>query len=225
MFGKIQDKKQNEKTPFYPLSPYATSKLFGYWSTINYRESYNIFACNGILFNHESPQRGETFVTRKITIALAKIVLGIQTTLFLGNMNALRDWGHTEDYVLMQWKILQQKTPDDFVIASGKQYSVRKFVEKSCSVLGFEIAWKNKGIKEIGYVKKIIKPNPKFKIKIKQVIIKVSKKYFRPNEVNNLLGNPLKAKRKLKWETKISFDSLVREMVLSDLEKEIFNLR
>ena len=224
MFGKIQKKKQDENTPFYPLSPYATSKVFGYWSTINYRESYDIFACNGILFNHESPQRGETFVTRKITIGLAKIVLGSQKYLYLGNMNALRDWGHTKDYVIMQWKILQQKKPEDFVIASGKQYSVRNFVELASKELGFQVGWKNKGVKEIGYVKKIITLNKKFKIKTNQIIIKVDKKYFRPNEVNNLLGDPSKAMKKLKWKTKISFQSLIREMVANDLKKEIANL-
>ena len=212
MYGRIQEKKQNENTKFYPLSPYATSKLFGYWITKNYRESYGIYACNGILFNHESPRRGETFVTRKITIGLVSICKRKQKILELGNLDSLRDWGHTKDYVKMQWMMLQQKKPKDFVIATGKQISVRKFIEMACIKLGFEIRWRNKGIKEIGYIYKINK-NYGYSIKENQIIIKVSKKYFRPNEVDNLLGNANLAKKELGWKAKINIKQLINEMI------------
>ena len=212
MYGRIQEKKQNENTKFYPLSPYATSKLFGYWITKNYRESYGIYACNGILFNHESPRRGETFVTRKITIGLVSICKRKQKILELGNLDSLRDWGHTKDYVKMQWMMLQQKKPKDFVIATGKQISVRKFIEMACIKLGFEIRWRNKGIKEIGYIYKINK-NYGHSIKKNQIIIKVSKKYFRPNEVDNLLGNANLAKKELGWKAKINIKQLINEMI------------
>lgn len=217
MFGKIQDKIQNENTKFYPLSPYATSKLFGYWITKNYRESYNIYACNGILFNHESPRRGETFVTRKITIGLAKICLGKEKILEMGNIDSLRDWGHTKDYVEMQWKMLQQKKAKDYVIATGKQISVRKFIELVCKNLGFILKWKGTGIKEIGYIFKINK-NFGYQIKKNQKIIKINKKYFRPNEVNNLLGNAFLAKKELNWKARITINDLVKEMIASDLK-------
>jgi len=223
MFGRIQEKKQDEKTPFYPLSPYGTSKLFGYWITVNYRESYNLFACNGILFNHESPRRGETFVTRKITIGLSRIVLGIEKFLILGNLNALRDWGHAKDFVEMQWKILQQRKPEDYVVATGKQYSVRLFVEKCCKYLGFKIAWKGKGMSEIGFVKEIYKNSNNLKIKKNQVIVKISKKYFRPNEVNNLLGEIKKARKYLNWKPKISIDSMIKEMIDNDISEILKN--
>ena len=216
MYGKIQEKKQNENTKFYPLSPYATSKLFGYWITKNYRESYGIYACNGILFNHESPRRGETFVTRKITIGLVSICKRKQKILELGNLDSLRDWGHTKDYVKMQWMMLQQKKPKDFVIATGKQISVRKFIEMACIKLGFEIRWRNKGIKEIGYIYRINK-NYGHSIKENQIIIKVSKKYFRPNEVDNLLGSANLAKKELGWKAKINIKQLIDEMIDHDM--------
>lgn len=217
MFGKIQERMQDENTKFYPLSPYATSKLFGYWITKNYRESYGIYACNGILFNHESPRRGETFVTRKITIGLSKICKGHSNILELGNLDSLRDWGHTKDYVEMQWRMLQQKKPKDYVIATGKQISVRKFIEMVGFKLGFEIKWKYNGVKEIGYINKI-KKNYGYDIKKNQVIIKVNKKYFRPNEVNNLLGNARLAKQELGWKAKINIKELIAEMVEHDLQ-------
>ena len=181
MFGKVQEIPQTEKTPFYPRSPYGVSKVFSHWMTINYRESYKMFACNGILFNHESPRRGETFVTRKITIALSKIKLGLQKKLILGNLNSKRDWGHAKDFVEAQWLILQQKKPQDFVIATGKQYSVKEFINVAAKHLNIEINWKGKGINEKGYNKKGI------------VIIECNKKYFRPAEVETLLGDPSKS--------------------------------
>ena len=217
MFGKIASKYQNEKTIFNPLSPYATSKLFAYWITNNYRESYGMYACNGILFNHESPRRGETFVTRKITLGLTNICKGKQNVLELGNLNSLRDWGHTKDYVEMQWLMLQQKKPKDYVIATGKQISVRKFVEKCCDKLGFKIKWKNNFLKEVGYVDQI-KQNKNFKIKPNQIIVKINKKYFRPNDVVNLLGDSKKARKELGWKPKINIDQLVEEMINNDLK-------
>ncbi|MDD9302917.1 MAG: GDP-mannose 4,6-dehydratase [Desulfobacter sp.] len=208
LYGKVQEVPQTENTPFYPRSPYACAKLYAYWITVNYREAYNIYACNGILFNHESPIRGETFVTRKITRALCRIHLGLQKCLFLGNMNALRDWGHAQDYVEMQWLMLQQEAPDDYVIATGEQHSVREFVELSAQELGMAIEWQGQGIDEKG----INSANGK-------TIVPVDPRYFRPIEVETLLGDPSKAKKNLGWEPKIRFERLVREMTLSDLEE------
>ena len=205
MFGKVVETPQTEKTPFYPRSPYGVSKVFSHWMTINYREAYNMFACNGILFNHESPRRGETFVTRKITIGLTKIKLGLQKKLVLGNLNAKRDWGHAKDYVEAQWLMLQQKTPDDFVIATGKNYSVKYFINIVAKELNMKITWRGKGIKEKAYDKN------------NNIIIECNKKYFRPSEVQTLLGNPLKAKKILKWQPKISIKQLAKEMVQNDL--------
>ena len=205
MFGKVVETPQTEKTPFYPRSPYGVSKVFSHWMPINYREAYNMFACNGILFNHESPRRGETFVTRKITIGLTKIKLGLQKKLVLGNLNAKRDWGHAKDYVEAQWLMLQQKTPDDFVIATGKNYSVKYFINIVAKELNMKISWRGKGIKEKAYDKN------------NNIIIECNKKYFRPSEVQTLLGNPLKAKKILKWQPKISIKQLAKEMVQNDL--------
>lgn len=208
LYGKVQEVPQTEKTPFYPRSPYAVAKLYAYWICVNYREAYGIYACNGILFNHESPVRGETFVTRKITRAMARIKLGLQEKLYLGNLDAKRDWGHAKDYVRMQWLMLQQDEPDDFVIATGKQYSVRQFVDTAASELGIAIEWNGAGIDEKGIDKKTGK-----------VIVEVDPRYFRPTEVETLLGDPAKAKKNLGWEPEISFDELVSEMVLNDLKE------
>jgi GDPmannose 4,6-dehydratase len=206
LFGLVQEVPQTETTPFYPRSPYGVAKLYGYWITKNYRESYNMYACNGILFNHESPLRGETFVTRKITRALARIKLGKQKNLTLGNLNALRDWGHAKDYVRMQWLMLQQDEPKDFVISTGKQISVREFVEKSAKYLEMNIEWSGEGIDEIGSVDG-------------KVIVKVDPQYFRPAEVETLLGDSSFAKNELGWTTEISIDDLAKEMVLYDFEQ------
>ena len=205
LYGAVREKIQNEKTPFYPRSPYGVAKLYAYWITINYREAYGIFACNGILFNHESPVRGETFVTRKITRALTRIKLGLQKKLYLGNLDAKRDWGHAKDFVEAQWLMLQQKIPEDFVIATGKQYSVRDFINVASKKLDMKIEWEGKGLDETGYF------NGKD-------IIKIDPKYFRPTEVQTLLGDASKAKDKLKWSPKISFEKLVEEMVNEDLK-------
>jgi GDPmannose 4,6-dehydratase len=205
LYGSVQEAPQNEKTPFYPRSPYGVAKLYAYWITVNYREAYGIYACNGILFNHESPVRGETFVTRKITMALSRIKLGLQKKLYLGNLNALRDWGHAKDYVEAQWLMLQQTKPEDYVIATGKQYSVRDFINIAAKNLDIKIDWKGKDLNEVGSYKG-------------NDIIKVDRKYFRPTEVDNLLGDATKAKKKLKWVPKISFEELVKEMVEEDLE-------
>jgi GDPmannose 4,6-dehydratase len=222
LYGKVQEVPQTEKTPFYPRSPYAVAKLYSYWIVVNYREAYNIFACNGILFNHESPVRGETFVTRKITRALARIALGLQECTYLGNLNARRDWGHARDYVEMQWLMLQQDKPDDFVIASGAQHSVREFVERASAELGIHLRWEGEGVDEIGIVDSIRYKGTEAQrhkvLKEGQVIIRVDPRYFRPTEVESLLGDASKAKRELGWEPKISFGELVREMVLADLE-------
>ena len=205
LYGLVRETPQNETTPFYPRSPYGVAKLYAYWITVNYREAYGIYACNGILFNHESPVRGETFVTRKITRALARIKLGLQKTLYLGNLNSKRDWGHARDYVEVQWLMLQQAKPEDFVIATGKQHSVRDFVNLAAKNLNMKIEWKGKDEKEVG-------------IYNNQEIIKIDTTYYRPTEVDSLLGDPSKAKKKLGWQPKISFEQLVKEMVESDLK-------
>jgi GDPmannose 4,6-dehydratase len=205
LYGSVQETPQTEKTPFYPRSPYAVSKLYAYWITVNYREAYGIYACNGILFNHESPVRGETFVTRKITMALAKIKLGIQKKLYIGNLEAKRDWGHARDYVEAQWLMLQQKKPEDFVIATGQQYSVRDFINEATKNLNMQLEWNGKGTEEIGSFKG-------------QPIVIVDQKYFRPTEVESLLGDARKAKQKLNWVPKTSFQQLVKEMINEDLK-------
>jgi GDPmannose 4,6-dehydratase len=216
LYGLVQEVPQKESTPFYPRSPYACAKLYAYWITVNYREAYGMYACNGILFNHESPVRGETFVTRKITRSLSRIALGLQDCLYLGNMDALRDWGHAKDYVRMQWMMLQQDTPEDFVIASGEQHSVREFVEKAAQELGFSIAWSGSGEEEVGIVSGIDADG--LDIRPGQKIVAVDPDYFRPTEVETLLGDPTKAKEKLGWEPQITFSELVREMVQKDQE-------
>ena len=205
LYGKVVETPQKETTPFYPRSPYAAAKLYAYWITVNYREAYGMFACNGILFNHESPVRGETFVTRKITRALARIKLGLQNCLYLGNLNARRDWGHARDFVEAQWLMLQQKKPEDFVIATGEQHSVREFVAAAGEALGMKIRWRGKGVKEKGYDAK------------GQCIIAVDPRYFRPTEVDSLLGDASKARRKLGWKPRVKFPELVSEMVREDL--------
>jgi GDPmannose 4,6-dehydratase len=218
LFGDNKSISQNEKSSFYPSSPYAISKLFSYWITINYRESYGIYACNGILFNHESERRGETFVTKKITRGLARIFLGIDDCLYLGNLNAKRDWGHAKDYVEMQWRMLQMKEPKDFVISTDQQYSVRDFVNMCCKYLGIEIIWRGHGYNEKGYIKNVLAKNNK--LKKNQLIIKIDKKYFRPKEVPNLLGDSKMARKILGWRPRISINKLVKEMVDFDLKKE-----
>ncbi len=211
LFGKVQEIPQNEKTPFYPRSPYAVAKLYAYWITVNYREAYGIYACNGILFNHESPIRGETFVTRKITRALARIKLGLQDKLYLGNLDAKRDWGHARDYVEMQWLMLQQEEPEDFVIATGEQYSVRDFVNVAAEELGMKIRWEGEGVDEKGYW--IDATNGE------KQIIAVDPRYFRPTEVDTLLGDATKAKEKLGWTPRTTFRQLVAEMAIADLRE------
>ncbi len=213
LFGKVRDMPQKETTPFYPRSPYAVAKLYAYWITVNYREAYGMYACNGILFNHESPIRGETFVTRKITRALARIKLGLQDCLYLGNLDAKRDWGHARDYVEMQWLMLQQDAPEDYVIATGIQYSVRDFVNAAAKELGMEIRWEGEGADEIGFL-----DSPSAHGKLGQPVVLVDPRYFRPTEVETLLGDPAKAKAKLGWIPRIGFDELVAEMVREDLK-------
>jgi GDPmannose 4,6-dehydratase len=217
LFGKAQAPRQCETTPFYPRSPYAVAKLYAHWITINYREAYGIFACNGILFNHESPVRGETFVTRKITRALARVKLGLQDCVYLGNLDAKRDWGHARDYVEAQWLMLQQKKPEDFVIASGAQYSVRDFVDAAAAELGIKLRWRGKGVKEVAVVDR--GPRAKGESPARgQTVVRVDPRYFRPTEVDSLLGDARKARRKLGWRPRISFKALVAEMVLEDLK-------
>ena len=218
MFGLVQETPQRETTPFYPRSPYGVAKLYAHWITVNYREAYGFYACNGILFNHESPIRGETFVTRKVTRALARIALGLQDCLFLGNMDALRDWGHARDYVQMQWLMLQQKKAEDYVIATGEQRSVRQFVEAAAHEVGIELAWRGKGVKETAVVTAVrtagtLQPS----VKKGDVIVRVDPRYFRPAEVETLLGDATKARRKLGWKPKTTFAQLVSEMMESDL--------
>jgi len=218
LFGLVQETPQKETTPFYPRSPYAVAKLYAYWITVNYREAYGMYACNGILFNHESPIRGETFVTRKITRALAQIKLGLQDTLYLGNLDAKRDWGHAKDYVEMQWLMLQQENPEDFVIATGEQYSVRDFVNAAAKELGMKIRWEGEGINEQGFWinnPALLEGETDTEI---NAIVRVDSRYFRPTEVETLLGDPSKAKVKLGWTPRISFTELVTEMVNNDLK-------
>jgi GDPmannose 4,6-dehydratase len=214
LYGLVQEIPQKETTPFYPRSPYAVAKMYAYWITVNYREAYGIYACNGILFNHESPLRGETFVTRKITRAISRIALGLQDCLYLGNLSALRDWGHARDYVEMQWLMLQQDKPDDFVIATGVQYSVRQFVDFAALELGISISWSGEGANEVGTVSAITGKD--IKCKVGDVVVKVDPRYFRPTEVETLLGDPTKAKVKLGWVPKTTLKELVAEMVQAD---------
>jgi GDPmannose 4,6-dehydratase len=218
LYGLVQEVPQKETTPFYPRSPYAVAKLYAYWMTVNYREAYGLYACNGILFNHESPLRGETFVTRKITRAIARIALGLQDCLHLGNLGALRDWGHARDYVLMQWLMLQQQVPEDFVIATGKQYSVRDFVQRAAAELGITVEFKGEGVLETGTVAAVAKTRGELRAKCKpgDVIVRVDPRYFRPTEVETLLGDPSKAKAKLGWEPTTTFEQMVTEMVECD---------
>jgi GDPmannose 4,6-dehydratase len=218
LYGLVQEVPQKETTPFYPRSPYAVAKLYAYWITVNYREAYGLYACNGILFNHESPVRGETFVTRKITRAIARIALGLQDCLYLGNLSALRDWGHARDYVLMQWLMLQQDTAEDYVIATGVQHSVREFVQHAAAVLGVTVAFEGQGVDEIGVVAAVGKSAGQARARCKpgDVIVRVDARYFRPTEVETLLGDPSKAKAKLGWVPATTFEQLVDEMVESD---------
>jgi GDPmannose 4,6-dehydratase len=204
LYGLVQETPQKETTPFYPRSPYAVAKMYAYWITVNYREAYGMYACNGILFNHESPRRGETFVTRKITRGLANISQGLEDCIFMGNIDALRDWGHAKDYVRMQWLMLQQEQPEDFVIATGVQYSVRQFIEWTATALGMQIRWEGKGVNEVGYWNK-------------QAVIKIDPRYFRPTEVETLLGDPTKAREKLGWVPEITTQQMCAEMVAQDL--------
>lgn len=216
LYGQIQETPQSETTPFYPRSPYAVAKLYSYWITINYREAYKIFACNGILFNHESPRRGETFVTRKITRGLSNIAQGIQKCLYIGNLNALRDWGHAKNYVQMQWLMLQQDKPDDFVIATGIQHSVRDFIDWAAIELGIKIRFEGNGLNERGVVESIFGSNAPA-LKVGDIIVKIDPRYFRPTEVNSLLGDPTKAIEKLGWKNTIGAREMCREMVQNDL--------
>ncbi len=218
LYGLVQEVPQRETTPFYPRSPYAVAKLYAYWITVNYREAYGLYACNGILFNHESPLRGETFVTRKITRAMARIALGLQDCLHLGNLGALRDWGHARDYVLMQWMMLQQQQPEDFVIATGKQHSVREFVQRAAAELGMTVEFRGEGVLETGIVTNVSKTSGELRTKCKtgDVIVRVDPRYFRPTEVEALLGDPSKARAKLGWVPTTSFEQLVTEMVEND---------
>jgi GDPmannose 4,6-dehydratase len=204
LYGLVQETPQRETTPFYPRSPYAVAKMYAYWITVNYREAYGIYACNGILFNHESPRRGETFVTRKITRGLANISQGLESCLYMGNIDALRDWGHAKDYVRMQWLMLQQDHAEDFVIATGVQYTVRQFIEKTATALGMQLRWEGEGVNEIGYWND-------------QAVIKIDPRYFRPTEVETLLGDPSKAKQQLGWVPEITLDQMIEEMAAADL--------
>lgn len=217
LYGLVQEIPQKETTPFYPRSPYAVAKLYAYWITVNYREAYGMYACNGILFNHESPRRGETFVTRKITRGLANIAQGLEDCLYMGNMDALRDWGHAKDYVRMQWMMLQQDTPEDFVIATGVQYSVREFITWSAKELGITLRFEGTGVDEVGIVESIEGENAPA-VQVGDVIVKIDPRYFRPAEVETLLGDPTKAKEKLGWTPEISVQEMCREMVQEDLK-------
>jgi len=216
LFGKVQEVPQTEKTPFYPRSPYAVAKMYAYWITVNYREAYGVYACNGILFNHESPIRGETFVTRKITRAVAKIALGLQNKVFLGNLNAKRDWGHAKDYVRMMWMLLQHDTPEDWVIATGKTTSVRDFIKMAFAEIGVELEFKGSGVDERGFVK--TSSNPKYPVEIGKEVISIDPRYFRPTEVELLIGDATKAKEKLGWVPEFDLNDLVKDMMQSDLK-------
>jgi GDPmannose 4,6-dehydratase len=215
LYGLVQEVPQSEKTPFYPRSPYAVAKLYAYWITVNYREAYNMFACNGILFNHESPLRGETFVTRKITRAACRIALGLQSTLFMGNIDSKRDWGHAKDYIKAMWLMLQADEAEDFVIATGITTTVREFLVKTFSKLGMELAFRGKDLEEVGYIEKVNKPD--LAVKKDQVVVRIDPNYFRPTEVDLLLGDPTKAKTRLGWKPEYDLDALIDEMVESDL--------
>lgn len=217
LFGLVQEIPQKESTPFYPRSPYAVAKLYSYWITVNYREAYGIYACNGILFNHESPRRGETFVTRKITRALANISQGLEECLYIGNLNAKRDWGHAIDYVRMQWMMLQQDEPKDYVIATGIQYSVREFIEKAAKTLGIRIRWEGEGTEEKGVIDSLTTHYEG--VKVEDIIVRIDSRYFRPSEVETLLGDPAKAKTDLGWIPQISLDEMIDEMVTHDLDR------
>ena len=218
LYGLVQEVPQKETTPFYPRSPYGVAKLYAYWITVNYREAYGLYACNGILFNHESPRRGETFVTRKITRALANISQGLESCLYLGNLDALRDWGHAKDYVRMQWMMMQQEQPEDFVIATGVQYSVRQFIEMSAQQLGVEIRWEGEGVAEKGYVASI-EGDKAPGLTVGQNIVAIDPRYFRPAEVETLLGDPTKAKEKLGWVPQITVQEMISEMVAYDFDE------
>ena len=217
LYGLVQEIPQKETTPFYPRSPYAVAKLYAYWITVNYREAYGIYACNGILFNHESPRRGETFVTRKITRGLANIAQGLESCLYMGNMDALRDWGHAKDYVRMQWMMLQQEKPEDFVIATGVQYSVREFITWSAKELGITLRFEGTGVDEVGIIEAIEGDNAPA-LKVGDVIVRVDARYFRPAEVETLLGDPSRAKEKLGWTPEITVQQMCAEMVAEDLK-------
>jgi len=228
LYGKVQETPQSEHTPFYPRSPYAAAKLYGYWITVNYREAYGLFACNGILFNHESPIRGETFVTRKITRSAARIAMGLEKRLFLGNLDSLRDWGHAKDFVMAQWLILQQEVPDDYVIATGEQHSVREFCRRAFEEVGIQLEWQGKGVSERGVVAALHR-SPLLEqcsahcnlgsITPGETLVKVDPSYYRPTEVETLLGDPSKARTKLGWKPRISFNEMIREMVTHDLHE------
>jgi len=217
LYGLVQEIPQKETTPFYPRSPYAVAKLYAYWTTVNYREAYGMYACNGILFNHESPRRGETFVTRKITRGLANIAQGLETCLYMGNMDALRDWGHAKDYVRMQWMMLQQEHPEDFVIATGAQYSVRDFIRWSATELGIELKFEGQGLDECAFVERIDGGSSPA-LRVGDVVVRVDPRYFRPAEVETLLGDPSKAKEKLGWTPEITVQQMCAEMVAEDLK-------
>jgi GDPmannose 4,6-dehydratase len=220
LFGKVQEIPQTEKTPFYPRSPYGAAKLYAYWICVNYREAYSMFACNGILFNHESPIRGETFVSRKIARAVARIQLGLQKKLYLGNLDAKRDWGHARDFVKAMWLMLQQDKPDDYVIATGKSHSVREFVELAFKEIGAEIQWKGKDVKEVGVIKKLTSRGRRTtSVKKGEVVVEIDPRYFRPTEVDELLGDASKARKTLGWEPRISFQEMIAAMVKADLEE------
>lgn len=218
LYGKVVESPQTENTPFYPRSPYAVAKLYAYWMCVNYREAYDIFACNGILFNHESPMRGETFVTRKITRGLSNIALGIEKTLFMGNIDSLRDWGHARDYVRMQWLMLQQPEPEDYVIATGIQYSVRDFIQIAATKLGIDIAWSGKGLDEVATVIAVDK-NSAPALTCGDILVRIDPRYFRPTEVESLLGDATKAREKLGWVPEIDLDTLISEMIENDIEE------